>query len=189
MLLEQLAELSVWRTSMFEKKMLPLPHFTKLSVIMSKLFRIKAHLSSHVSWLLMQVRALLVEAVSEEAMLLKREIQLRTRDPSIHLEEEIEHLTNEIENMRIALHERDILAHWERLLSTLEFKLHEERMDKLGVKLCKHIGRVKNKVSVEAILRGEELSEDEGEDGEKKGSPSSFHSEVSFTAFGVLMVV
>jgi hypothetical protein len=170
---QELSSLLVWRKDVFEQRLLPLQHFTHLSVVCSRLTRAKGEIHTLVSLLVSQVRALFVECSDDNALILHKELLVR-RDNATTAHLEIERMHEKNSYLRTELAASRAAGGWTRLVFTLEFQSFEKATRTYLRDLQIYVQKLKDRTNVKKILSmnaselGVEDDPDEPAGGKKK---------------------
>ena len=150
-LMRELSCLSVWRKEAFEQRLLPLQHFTHLSVVCSRLARAKGNVESLLSLLVSQVRALFVESSDERALLLHKELLLR-RDNQSTAQQEVERMYDVNDYLRKELASSRACLGWVRMVLTHEIQSLEKAARMYYRDSKTYIEKVKERTNIQKIL-------------------------------------
>lgn len=150
-LMRELSCLSVWRKEAFEQRLLPLQHFTHLSVVCSRLARAKGNVESLLSLLVSQVRALFVESSDERALLLHKELLLR-RDNQSTAQQEVERMYDVNDYLRKELAGSRAYLGWVRMVLTHEIQSLEKSARMYYKDSKAYIEKVKQRTNIQKIL-------------------------------------
>jgi hypothetical protein len=144
----EISNLLVWRRDVCEQHLLPLQHFTHLTVICSRLARAKGQVRGLAALLVSQVRALFVESKDEYSLLLHKELLLR-RDTGA---KDIERMYETNEFLRKELKGSRAGERWTRMALIQEVALVERSARMLQRDLKAYIQKVKGRTSIKSIL-------------------------------------
>jgi hypothetical protein len=150
-LLRELSNLLIWRKEVFEQRLLPLQHFTHLSVICSRLSREKGTVECLQSLLISQVRALFVESSDEGSLILHKEVLMRQQN-AMSAQQEIERMYHANDHLRKELSTSRSSTGWIRMILTQEIRLLEKRNRMYLRDLAVYIEQVKDKMNIKKIL-------------------------------------
>ena len=153
-LLHGLRDLSLWRKEVCEQRLLPLHHFTHLTVVCAQLARAKGQMHGLLSLLLSQVRALFVESSHEPSLLLHREL-LMWRDNQTTAQQEIERTHTSKDHLQEDLTTCRAGERWTRLLLNLAILSVERASQGFHRDMKVYLVKVKERTNVQNILRME----------------------------------
>ena len=150
-LLSELSKLCLWRKEVFERRLLPLEHFTHFSVVCAQIARAKGKLHGLQSLLVSQVRALFVESKDKDALLLHKELLIR-RDNQSTAQREIERMYESNSYLRLQLACNRALVSWTRILLTFEIQSLEKSMRMYQRDFKVYVQRLKDRTNIKNIV-------------------------------------